>query len=58
MIEILVLLALANGGRGDTRAALAPLELMVSLNTMRTHTKNMYAKLRVNTRRRDARHHP
>jgi LuxR family maltose regulon positive regulatory protein len=26
-------------------------ELMVSLNTMRTHTKNIYAKLGVNTRR-------
>ena len=26
-------------------------ELMVSLNTMRTHTKNIYAKLGVNSRR-------
>ena len=26
-------------------------ELMVSLNTMRTHTKNIYAKLGVNNRR-------
>lgn len=26
-------------------------ELMVSLNTMRTHTKSIYAKLGVNTRR-------
>jgi LuxR family maltose regulon positive regulatory protein len=26
-------------------------ELSVSLNTMRTHTKNIYAKLGVNTRR-------
>jgi LuxR family maltose regulon positive regulatory protein len=26
-------------------------ELMVSLNTMRTHTKNIYSKLGVNTRR-------
>ena len=26
-------------------------ELVVSLNTMRTHTKNIYSKLGVNTRR-------
>jgi LuxR family maltose regulon positive regulatory protein len=26
-------------------------ELMVSLNTLRTHTKNIYDKLRVNNRR-------
>ena len=26
-------------------------ELMVSLNTMRTHTKNIYTKLGVNSRR-------
>jgi LuxR family maltose regulon positive regulatory protein len=26
-------------------------ELIVSLNTMRTHTKNIYSKLGVNTRR-------
>jgi LuxR family transcriptional regulator, maltose regulon positive regulatory protein len=26
-------------------------ELVVSLNTMRTHTKNIYTKLGVNTRR-------
>jgi len=26
-------------------------ELMISLNTMRTHTKNIYSKLGVNSRR-------
>ena len=30
-------------------------ELMISLNTMRTHTKNIYSKLRVNSRRRAVR---
>jgi LuxR family maltose regulon positive regulatory protein len=30
-------------------------ELMISLNTMRTHTKNIYSKLGVNSRRRAVR---
>ena len=29
----------------------SPAQLVVSLNTMRTHTKNIYAKLGVNSRR-------
>jgi LuxR family maltose regulon positive regulatory protein len=43
--EVLRLLATELSGPEIAR------ELLVSLNTMRTHTKNIYAKLGVNTRR-------
>ena len=44
-LEVLRLLATELDGPAIAR------ELMVSLNTMRTHTKNIYAKLAVNSRR-------
>jgi LuxR family transcriptional regulator, maltose regulon positive regulatory protein len=44
-LEILRLLGTDLDGPGIAR------ELVVSLNTVRTHTKNIYAKLGVNNRR-------
>ena len=44
-LDVLRLLATELDGPAIAR------ELMVSLNTMRTHTKNIYAKLAVNSRR-------
>ena len=44
-LDVLRLLATELGGPAIAR------ELMVSLNTMRTHTKNIYAKLAVTNRR-------
>ncbi len=44
-LEVLKLLATALTGPEIAR------ELMISLNTMRTHTKNIYSKLGVNSRR-------
>src|ERR1022692_4392759 len=44
-LEVLRLLA------SELSGPLIARELMVSLNTMRTHTKNIYMKLGVNTRR-------
>jgi LuxR family maltose regulon positive regulatory protein len=44
-LEVLRLLGTELGGPGIAR------ELVVSLNTVRTHTKNIYAKLGVNSRR-------
>jgi LuxR family maltose regulon positive regulatory protein len=45
--ELEVLRLLATGLNGPEIAR----ELVVSLNTMRTHTKNIYSKLGVNDRR-------
>ena len=45
--ELEVLRLLGTGLNGPEIAR----ELVVSLNTMRTHTKNIYSKLGVNTRR-------
>ena len=44
-LEVLHLLATELSGPEIAR------ELMISLNTMRTHTKNIYSKLNVNSRR-------
>ncbi len=44
-LDVLRLLATDLGGPDIAQ------ELVVSLNTVRTHTKNIYAKLGVNTRR-------
>ncbi|MFC7643252.1 LuxR C-terminal-related transcriptional regulator [Streptosporangium lutulentum] len=44
-LDVLRLLVTDLNGPGIAR------ELMVSLNTVRTHTKNIYAKLGVNNRR-------
>jgi LuxR family maltose regulon positive regulatory protein len=44
-LDVLRLLGTDLDGPGIAR------ELVVSLNTMRTHTKNIYAKLGVNNRR-------
>ena len=44
-LEVLRLLGTALTGPEIAR------ELMISINTMRTHTKNIYAKLGVNSRR-------
>ena len=42
--------------RSDLRGPDIARELLVSLNTFRTHTKNIYAKLGVNNRREAVRH--
>jgi LuxR family maltose regulon positive regulatory protein len=44
-LDVLRLLATDVGGPGIAR------ELVLSLNTVRTHTKNIYTKLGVNNRR-------